>query len=733
MRYFCPCHGRRISSVLVFLWVAFTNHAGAQVLADFTFSPTDPVAGTPVQFTDTSTGGPTAWLWNFEDPPNGSDSAAQNPTWTFAAPGSYSVTLTAVDPPLDIDEITKVVVVGEPPPLFSDGFEAGDTCAWTVEVPGPQICGQPGELRFVQSEVVVSESVGVASIQVQRINGSAGSVSVDCITSNGTANAGSDYTDTIDLLTWADGDTANRTCTIPINNDAIGESNETINLSLVNPTGGATLGTPNTAVLTIFDDDSTPTVEFTTTAQTVDEEVGIVTITTQLSAISGLDVEVPLNVGGTATNSVDYTVSPMTITIPAGTTSGSTILTLVDDALDETDETVVLTFGTVVNATSGTTTTQTVTIKDNDGLPTVEFTTAAQTVDESAGSTTVSVALSIASSLDVEIPLSFGGTATGIDDYTSSDTSITIPAGMTSGSVTLTVVDDALDEEDETVVLTFGVLVNATNGATTVQTVTITDNEGNERGELSFVVSTFSVDESVGTASIEVQRINGNDGAVSVRCDTSDGTATAGADYTTTNDTLSWADGDTADKTCTIPIIDDDMGEADETVNLSLGNVTGGATLGIPNTATLAIEDNDSTRETNPTLIFSDGLETGDTCQWGQEIPDVRNCAIVLDNAVLRILEGAALTCGEVPEGMTEGSIRVRIPADEMVRVRLRRDGAVIVNHDIGLLASEVLEISALELGGAFDLEVVGEDGVITPLSVDLYTAALCAELQVLP
>jgi PKD repeat protein len=59
--------------------------------AAFSFSPASPTVGQAVQFTDSSTGSPTAWLWNFGD---GSSSTDQNPTHTYAAAGSFSVTLT---------------------------------------------------------------------------------------------------------------------------------------------------------------------------------------------------------------------------------------------------------------------------------------------------------------------------------------------------------------------------------------------------------------------------------------------------------------------------------------------------------------------------------------------------------------------------------------------------------------------------------------------------------------
>ena len=56
-------------------------------------------------------------------------------------------------------------------------------------------------------------------------------------------------------VSFANGDTANKTVSIPIVNDTSVEPNETVNLALSSPTGGATLGSPSTAVLTITDND----------------------------------------------------------------------------------------------------------------------------------------------------------------------------------------------------------------------------------------------------------------------------------------------------------------------------------------------------------------------------------------------------------------------------------------------------------------------------------------------
>jgi hypothetical protein len=75
-------------------------------------------------------------------------------------------------------------------------------------------------------------------------------VTINYATTDGTATAGSDYTAVSGTLTFNQGEMA-KAILIPITNDNVFESDETFSLKLSNPTGGATIGTPQTVAVTI--------------------------------------------------------------------------------------------------------------------------------------------------------------------------------------------------------------------------------------------------------------------------------------------------------------------------------------------------------------------------------------------------------------------------------------------------------------------------------------------------
>ena len=97
------------------------------------------------------------------------------------------------------------------------------------------------------------------------------------------------------------------------------------------------------------------TVQFTAASQSALEDVGTMTITATLDTTAPLDVTVPYTLSGTATGGgIDYSINPTSpITITQGSTSANITLSIVDDNVDEADETVVVSMGTPSGANPG--------------------------------------------------------------------------------------------------------------------------------------------------------------------------------------------------------------------------------------------------------------------------------------------------------------------------------------------------------------------------------------------
>jgi len=114
----------------------------------------------------------------------------------------------------------------------------------------------PSILQFSTTNYSVKEDgTVVTAVTVTRTGSSKGAASATVTPRNGSAIAPNDYNSTPIVINFADGDTTPKTLVIPIVNDVLVEGNETINLSLTNPSGSAIIGAQNTAVLSILDND----------------------------------------------------------------------------------------------------------------------------------------------------------------------------------------------------------------------------------------------------------------------------------------------------------------------------------------------------------------------------------------------------------------------------------------------------------------------------------------------
>jgi bacillolysin len=109
-----------------------------------------------------------------------------------------------------------------------------------------------------------------------------------------------------------------------------------------------------------------PAVSLVAASPTIGENGGSIAVQLKLSGVTSQDVSVPFTVGGTANQGSDYRLTGHVFTVPAGSASGRVVIEVVNDQLEEPDETVTLTLGTPSNATLGAATQASVTIIDND-------------------------------------------------------------------------------------------------------------------------------------------------------------------------------------------------------------------------------------------------------------------------------------------------------------------------------------------------------------------------------
>jgi hypothetical protein len=255
---------------------------------------------------------------------------------------------------------------------------AGTTVANGPPPPPPPPTTSFGAIRFTNASFSRGEGIGTASISVERVNGDDGAVGVSFNTTNGTALAGQDYTAASGALAWADGEGGPKGFNVPIANDAADEPNETVGLHLTSPTGGATLGSPSIATMTIVDDDGATTagqVGFTSTGFTVGEAEPLATVSVSRTGGSEGGVAVEYDTSdGVAKAGQDYTAVGGSLNWASGDGADKVFqIPILDDIDFEGDEAFSVSLSQATGgATIGQAADAVVTINDNEGIPDCE-------------------------------------------------------------------------------------------------------------------------------------------------------------------------------------------------------------------------------------------------------------------------------------------------------------------------------------------------------------------------
>lgn len=497
----------------------------------------------------------------------------------------------------------------------------------------------PGFLGFASLDFGVNESAGSATVTVARTAGSIGPVSVNYATSDGTAHAGVDYAPVSGTLNFADGETS-KTFSVPINDNLLTDGTRSLNVNLSGATNGSALGVSRARIV-ILDNESpaapnlvalvlhSASFSSTQSLETFNSEgPGQVLSSVPISGLlpgellSGIDFR-PLNgklygIGRGLLYTIDTSTGVATVVgpfLPAvhQFTTGFSF----DPVTDRIRLTTRATFAAQsTNLQLNPNTGQVVAFDtpltfasspppNADPVPAVvslantnKFTGAASTTTYAInfrGDAGSSIALETLGSIDgspvspstgqlfnVRV-LEPGGYLFGGFDISDKGRGFAIISPMDSpGPLLLKLFPDGGSESD---LVGIGDLIMDIAAVPTQR--------------LQFSSALYSVNENSGVATITVQRNGGSSGSLTVNYATSDGTAQAGSDYSSTTGTLSFANGETS-KTFTVPLLDDAAIEGVETFNLTLSNPGNGAVIGPRSAATIAIMDEPAEPGTNP-------------------------------------------------------------------------------------------------------------------------------------
>jgi large repetitive protein len=411
-------------------------------------------------------------------------------------------------------------------------------------------------------------------------------ISVQYALEAGTATAGVDYANFPGTATFLAG-TISTNIFVPITQDNTFEPDETFFVNLSNATN-ATI-TDSQGQGTITNDDPQPSI---VTAALFHVEGGLGTssnalLEVRLSNPSSQTITVAYSTADiTATAGSDYVATSGTLTFNPGETVKFVAVEVLGDNIDEINEQISVTLTNPTNATIGSVP-GIIRILDDDG-PTVSVSDASVT-EGNTGTRNAVFTVTLSAPTVEDVLVNYGtapGTAFANFDFSSIlSNTLVIRAGATSATFNVPVIGDFFIEPDEqfTVHLLF---INNATIADGVGTGTIVNDDSN--GKLQFSSQTFSATEDAGGVVVTVNRVDGATGTVAVNFATSNGTATAGSDYSETTGTLTLNEGETS-KSFFITFTKDNLLEPDETLTVTLSNPTGGATLGTPASATLTI------------------------------------------------------------------------------------------------------------------------------------------------
>ena len=267
---------------------------------------------------------------------------------------------------------------------------------------------------------------------------------------------------------------------------------------------------------------------------------------------------VALDFTGSTAGADDYLVVPANILLAAGATLGTATITVVNDRVVETRETIVVTAGHDSTPLGS----ATISIPPND-QPDFGLAVSSDTIAEGESVVVTVTTGGVTFAEDQTIELDLGGSATAGSDYTVTPSDITLRAGATAGSATIRAVDDSEVEERETITIT------ATHDGTAIAAAAAVTISASDRTAFRLTVDPAAATIAEGESAVVTVTTGGVTFAddQTIELDLG-GSATAGSDYTVTPSDITLRAGATAGS-ATIRAVDDSEVEERETIAIA--------------------------------------------------------------------------------------------------------------------------------------------------------------------
>ena len=365
----------------------------------------------------------------------------------------------------------------------------------------------------------------------------------DTATLNNSAPGGADFASSTDTLVIGAGQMTG-TISVATLNDTTDEYDERFTMTLGAATG-AQPGSPSSAKGTIRDNDAPPRAN-ASSATVTESATTTLAVVFELTPASGKHVTFDYETqDGTAEAGQDYTSATGTVTfLPGRTEARDPIeIEILDDAEAEAQESFLVKGSNGVNVTIPSSLRNGVSqFIDDDGdgpppppppppqAPRVSFAAASYTATEGGATAMVRVNLDSAVGSVVDIPLipdNRGGATNA--DYSGVPPNVTFGASETSKTFTVRAVDDAHDDDGESVVIRFGSLPSTVEaGSRTETTVHLGDNDGLS---VSFGKTFYKTREGGEPATVKVQLNGAPTSSVTIPLTRDNRNGTTNADY----------------------------------------------------------------------------------------------------------------------------------------------------------------------------------------------------------